>query len=336
MTFLLAAALILDQLLGEPSRFHPLRAFGRYAIYLEKTFFPQSKRYQLIAGLFCWCLAVFPLVLFVAVVIYLCAHYLSTTVYWVINGAILYLTIGQKSLMLHACAVYNPLLNVSNNVGSLSKARVALSMIVSRDTKRSSPNQIATATIETVTENTHDAIIGPMVFFILLGAPGAVLFRLSNTLDAMWGYRSETYERFGKCSARIDDVLGFIPARITACLMVLSFPLHAVSALKSIWLTGRKWYSPNAGIVMAAGAGALSIKLGGDAIYQGVKKTRLTLGLGRTATAGDIKRSIVLMYLTSALFVLLIGWLEYLLPDSEIFSAGWAVLGLDVFGERKS
>jgi adenosylcobinamide-phosphate synthase len=188
-----------------------------------------------------------------------------------------------------------------------------MSMIVSRDTEALSEQQLVTAVIETVTENTHDAVIGPLVFFALFGIPGAVLFRLTNTLDAMWGYRSEKYERFGKFSARMDDILGYIPARITVLLILMSRPASLNRIINSVWNTGRRWYSPNAGIVMAAGAGALNVRLGGNAVYNGHKKIRLTLGLGSLPKLYAINQSIRLMYSCSILVVTLIAIFEFLL-----------------------
>lgn len=309
MSLFLIVALLLDETFAEPRRFHPLIGFGRYANFLEKTFYTSSKKLCFLAGVICWCLAVLPFVALTIVLMWITVTYLPFYVYWLLNAGILYLTIGQKSLKQHANAVYKPLLK--SDSANLKQARYALSMIVSRDTGQATPEQISTATIETVTENTHDAVIGPMIFFILLGAPGAVLFRLSNTLDAMWGYRNERFEYFGKFSARMDDVLGYLPARITALLMALAAPLNMMQTLKSIWLTGRAWYSPNAGLVMAAGAGALNITLGGNATYGGKPKARLSLGFGHAVNVAHIKQSIRLMYKTSFLLVLCIAVLEY-------------------------
>ena len=218
----------------------------------------------------------------------------------ILNISVVYLAIGQNSLKQHGIAVFKPLLDED-----LEKARHATSMIVSRDTSESNEQQLAKATVETITENTNDAVIAPLFYFACFGAAGVVLFRLSNTLDAMWGYRNDKYEYFGKFSARMDDLLGYIPARITTFLFTLANPLQIRITLKSIFGNGRKWYSPNAGIVMAAGAGALNVRLGGNAIYDGNEKQRLTLGVGEEPCAKDIKRSITLMYVVSGVFLVL-------------------------------
>ena len=316
MALLLVAALLMDECFAEAKRFHPLVGFGNYALFLERRLNATDTQWPFMLGCMCWCLAVVPIVLLTVVGMWLLSLYAPSWLYYVVSAAVLYFTIGQKSLKQHGQAVAKPLADYlsgksdeSDKQNSLHASRYALSMIVSRDTEQATPEQIATGTIETITENTHDAVIGPLVFFVLFGAPGAVLFRLANTLDAMWGYRTERYERFGKCAARADDVLGYVPARITSLLMALSHPIHAINVFKSIFLTGRRWYSPNAGLVMAAGAGALNIRLGGDAVYQGTRKTRLTLGLDNQSkwpTVNDIQRSIWLMYQTSVLFVVMI------------------------------
>ncbi|MFT7109328.1 MAG: adenosylcobinamide-phosphate synthase [Psychrobacter glaciei] len=304
ISILIALSLCLDELLGEAKRFHPLVIFARYANWIERLTY-KNKFNQ---GVIAWCLSIIPVVIFFIVIEYLLFVYCNFYFKSVFEIIILYFTIGQKSLKQHAKAVFTPLINAD-----VPQARIAVSMIVSRDTKTLNQQQLATATIETVTENTHDAVIGPLVFFVMFGIPGAVLFRLTNTLDAMWGYRSEKYEKFGKFSARADDVLGFIPARVTVFFMLLSRPQNLTQTISSVWNTGRRWYSPNAGIVMAAGAGALNVRLGGDAVYHGQKKTRLDLGFGNLPYVKDIHKSIRLMYSCSCLFVISIGFVEWLI-----------------------
>ena len=131
-------------------------------------------------------------------------------------------------------------------------------------------------------------------WFALLGGPGALLFRLANTLDAMWGYRNERYLRFGWAAARIDDVLNFVPARLTA----LSYALlgHTACALRCWRTQAPTWDSPNAGPVMAAGAGALDLSLGGPAVYHGRLEERPPLGAGAPARAADIDKALALVH----------------------------------------
>ena len=139
-------------------------------------------------------------------------------------------------------------------------------------------------------------------WFLVFGVPGVVLFRLANTLDAMWGYRSARYNFFGRWAARLDDMLGYVSARIT----VLLFALQNYRALIAAWRDGSRWYSPNAGPVMAAGAGALSVQLGGDQIYNGELKTRPALGDGELPRAKHITLALILVRRSYYCFPLLL------------------------------
>jgi adenosylcobinamide-phosphate synthase len=211
---------------------------------------------------------------------------------------VVYLVVGLKSLAEHGRNVAVPLL-----AGDLSAARQQIAMMVSRDTDKLTEQQVASATCESVLENGSDAIFAALFWFCLLGAPGAILYRGANTLDAMWGYKTDRYLRFGWAAARIDDFLNWLPARLTA----LSYGLmgNFSSALKCARQQGGLTDSPNAGYVMAAGAGALGASMGGVAIYQGEEHQRPIFGLGPVAEAIDIERAIALVQRTSVLWILL-------------------------------
>lgn len=283
------SALVLDHLLGETSRFHPLVGFGNLAQRLEKYFYPKSSKsaFRLWGfGVLAWIGAVMPIFVVSALLTQYIALSHGLMVYWVCSVLVIYLAIGARSLSEHANAIYTPL-----QTGDLPASRQALSMLVSRDTDQLDESDIATATIESVVENSHDSVIGVFFWFSVFGIPGVVLFRLANTLDAMWGYRTSRYNYFGRWSARIDDMLGYVSARIT----VLLFSLQSYKALPAAFRYGRKWYSPNAGPVMAAGAGALNIQLGGDQIYAGEKKSRPLLGAGDAPNATHIAKALILV-----------------------------------------
>ncbi|PJJ98326.1 cobalamin biosynthesis protein [Lysobacteraceae bacterium NML75-0749] len=269
------AALCLDALWGEPRRGHPLVAFGRLAAWLERHLYRDSR----IAGAVAWSVAVLPWVALVLALDLGLQHWPWLAALFKV--IVLYLAIGLRSLGEHARPVALAL-----QQQDLPAARDAVSRIVSRDTAALDETGVATAATESVLENGCDAVFAAIFWCLLLGAPGVVLYRLANTLDAMWGYRNARFSRFGMCAARADDVLNFIPARLTALSYALLGSTHA--ALHAWYRQARQWKSPNAGPVMAAGAGALRVELGGAAPYHGQMMQRPLLGAGRAADAAAI------------------------------------------------
>lgn len=261
-------AFLLDFYFAEPRRYHPLVGFGVWANYIELRINKQSS-YKWF-GVLAWCLVVVPLVLF-----FYCIDRLLATHQWlsfIFSALLLYLSIGWQSLLQHARAVATPL-----RFGDINNARKAVAMIVSRDTAQLDKTEVAKAATESVLENGADAVFCALFWFLLAGVPGVVLYRLSNTLDAMWGYKNDRFIQFGWCAARIDDVLNFIPARLTA----LSYALcgNTTIALRCWRQQAANWKSPNAGPVMSAGAGALEVSLGGSACYHQQVQVRPVLGL---------------------------------------------------------
>ncbi|HZX75978.1 adenosylcobinamide-phosphate synthase CbiB [Lysobacter sp.] len=299
------AGMGLDAVLGEPRRAHPLVAFGRLARAIEA----RLHRERRMSGLVAWCLAVLPPVLATALLSRLLASW-SPWAAAAFAAAVLYLALGHRSLGEHARAVEAPLRG-----GDLSAARIAVSRMVSRDTAALDASQVAAAATESVLENGSDAVFGALFWFVLLGAPGVVLYRLANTLDAMWGYRTPRYERFGWAAARIDDALNFIPSRLTAFTYAL---LGDTSRAWRCWRSqAPQWDSPNAGPVMAAGAGALRVQLGGPAPYHGEWEPRPVLGEGRAPDADAIGAALrlvrngILLWLAIAIVAWVFGGIAH-------------------------
>jgi adenosylcobinamide-phosphate synthase len=279
------AAVILDWCLGEPRRWHPLVGFGAVAQRLEGALHGSDGISPLRARL-CGTLAVFlaivPPTALVAMLIRI------PRIGTVLQILALYLVVGRRSLHEHARRVAEAL-----NGEDLAAARQCVAMIVSRDTGDMQRTGIACAAVESVLENGNDAVFGALFWFALAGAPGALLYRLVNTLDAMWGYRTPRYRYFGWAAARLDDLLNLVPARLTALTYALCG--HANSALQYWRQQGRLWESPNAGPVMAAGAGSLQVRLGGPAFYHGQWKVRPALGQGAEPESRDIARALRLV-----------------------------------------
>lgn len=274
------AAVLLDAWLGEPRRGHPLVWFGRVATWIEHRLHADRRS----AGVLAWSVAVLPIVAAIALVSWLAPTWFGG----LLAVVVLYLCIGLRSLGEHARPVADALAG-----DDLPAARLAVGRMVSRDTATLDATQVAAAATESVLENGNDAVFGALFWFVVLGAPGAVLYRLANTLDAMWGYRTPRFLRFGWAAARLDDVFNFIPARLTALTYA------AVGDAPKAWRCWRHqaamWDSPNAGPVMAAGAGALGVSLGGPAPYHGVWESRPVLGEGMPADAGSVRRALRLV-----------------------------------------
>lgn len=295
--FVVIAAVLLDQLLGEPPRFHPLAGFGRIAGAIEAAFYGSgavSALQRRLRGMLALLLAVTPFLALTVLVVRIPHAQIPAQI------VLLYLALGARSLGEHAQRVAEALAT-----DALEQARQRVSHMVSRDTHTLQQEDVARATVESVLENGNDAVFGALFWFMVAGVPGVVLYRMVNTLDAMWGYRTPRYLYFGWAAARLDDVLNFVPARLTA--LTYATLGRFKQAVRCWRVQAPAWESPNAGPVMAAGAGALGIRLGGPAVYHGMRKVRPALGDGDAPQPADIRRALSLVHRGIGLWLAIIA-----------------------------
>ena len=285
-------AVLLDRLLGEPRRWHPLAGFGALAGRLEQRLNDGS----VLRGALAVLLLVAPVVMATVLLITLLPPWLA----WSCQALGLWLVIGARSLAEHGRAVVVPL-----RAGDLPAAREQVARIVSREAAALDDAGVARAATESMLENGADALFASLFWFAVAGLPGAVLHRLVNTLDAMWGYRSPRFEQFGKAAARLDDALNWLPARLTA----LSYALcgRFGPAMQCWHRQAGACDSPNAGPVMAAGAGALRVVLGGRTAYPDGWKDKPELGEGRPADADSIEAAIRLVQRATLLWLVVLA-----------------------------
>jgi adenosylcobinamide-phosphate synthase len=264
-----AVGYLLDRRLGEPTTgIHPLVVFGRLMSVIERALYRDRR----IAGV---------------------AYLASGVGVGFLGGGMIastagatYLSCGGQALVDTAGVVDQALAR-----GDIVLARSEVRSLVGRDTDFLDEQEIARAVVESVAENTVDAVVAPLVYACLCGAKGALGYRAVNTLDALVGYRSEHYERFGWASARCDDLLNYLPARLTVLLVILARPLRFVEIIQTVCRDASDHPSPNAGVAEAAFAAALDICLGGENSYGGVAELRGVLGRGRLPERSDIARA---------------------------------------------
>lgn len=296
LEYLTLAAVGLDLIAGDPRWLpHPVRGIGALAALVEKAA-RKIIRSEFIAGL-----AAVPLVLIpagaVAFGIIAVARILHPAAGDVAAIMILYTTLAARDLTAHSGAVYKAL-----KAGDLKLGREKVAMMVGRDTENLDEAEVSRAAIESVAENTVDGVTAPMFYALLAGPVGAIVYKAINTLDSTFGYKNERYMRFGRASAKLDDVANYIPARLTALLLPAAAALtglNAKNAIIMIFRDGKKHPSPNSGLCEAGTAGALGIRLGGLNYYFGEASEKPALGdAGSAISAEHIRLANRLMYAT--------------------------------------
>jgi adenosylcobinamide-phosphate synthase len=277
----LAAGVALDAVIGDPRRGHPVAAFGRAAAALEARDYADDRPRGAAHAAAC--------VLAVAVPAALIQRRTRgrpllrlasvAAAAWAVTGA--------RSLRQESERAW-----VALSADDLPAAREVLPSLCGRDRTGLDGKEIARAVIESVAENTSDAVVAPLLWGAVAGLPGLAAYRAINTLDAMIGHHSPRYERYGWAAARLDDVANYLPARLTALLAIACAPGARRPAWRALRTYGGRHPSPNAGQCEAAFAGALGVRLGGTNVYHGVAEDRPELGDGRVPDPGDIRRAI--------------------------------------------
>ena len=301
------AALVIDTIYGDPrSDWHPVVLIGKLISFYENKLYPEPKTSN--GSMFLRGMVTVLLVLLTVGIITGLLVWLSVKggilFYAAMGAVILYFTITPRALCRDGMEIYHLL-----KAGDIVAARKRLSWIVGRDTENLEESDIARGTVETIAENTTDGIISPLFWFLLFGPVGAMVYRAGNTMDSMLGYKNDRYLYFGRFAARLDDVLNYIPARITFLLFVAS-----AAILKLDWKNAKKiglrdapkHPSPNGGYAEATVAGAMHVRLGGYNYYEGKPEFREYMGDPDTPLKADhIKQAIYMMYGATILFVVL-------------------------------
>ncbi|PEQ94105.1 adenosylcobinamide-phosphate synthase [Bacillus sp. AFS006103] len=307
-------AYLIDMFIGDPPNWpHPVRWIGKMITFFEKRLNKGKSKQLKGVGM----------LLFVLLSVYIIALVLVETGYGIhpivgvlVESIIISTTIAQKSLKRAALEVYRPL-----SKGGLSEARTKLSYIVGRDTESLDEGEIARGTIETVAENTSDGVTSPMFWALLGGAPLAMVYRAANTCDSMVGHMNNRYIEFGWASAKWDDVMNWLPSRLTGMIMLLGQRPESITYKKAwtiLFRDAKKHPSPNSGWGEAAVAAILGIQLGGINYYQGIVSNRAKMGDPiQPIQADHIIQANHILSKTVLLFLLLL-WIGGILLDLAV------------------
>ncbi|MDR2949000.1 MAG: adenosylcobinamide-phosphate synthase CbiB [Prevotella sp.] len=298
-----------DRLIGDPRWIpHPVVAMGKIIAWGEKKYNKYEKR-MLKGAVFAilFILSTFFLVYFIIKGLDTIHPYLSL----IFSTIMIFLCLAGKTLVVEVRDVFRAL------DSSVEEGRIQVARIVGRDTSALSPQQIRTAALETLSENLSDGVIAPMFWFMLLGVPGMVAYKMVNTLDSMIGYKSLRYRQFGCWAARIDDIANYIPARLTSILMIIVS--GKISLLSFVERYGSQHASPNSGYPEAALAGILNCRFGGPNVYFGELVDKPYIGSkDRELTTADMKTAIRINICTEIAMLLLVSGIIMLVAYFQI------------------
>lgn len=303
---------LLDLLIGDPQFiYHPIRLVGNLIAATEKLLrriCPKSDRGEFYGGILL-VIIVTGLTVGSSVGILLLAGMVHPVLRFILETMMCYQLLATKSLKTESMKVYEKL-----SAGDLEGGRYAVSMIVGRDTKNLDEIGVTKAAVETIAENTSDGIIAPMIFMAIGGPALGYFYKAINTMDSMVGYRNEKYLYFGRFAAKLDDVVNYIPARISAMLMIAATPFVKLNGRLAWKIYKRDRYhhdSPNSAQTEAVMAGALEVQLAGDAWYFGELHKKQTIGDHiRPVEIQDIRRANHLLYGTAILSLILLALLK--------------------------
>jgi adenosylcobinamide-phosphate synthase len=301
------AGFLIDCILGDPHWLpHPVVLIGKLISFFEKTLrraFPKTDRGAFAAGLLT-AILVSLLSAGVSFGVLFGLYKLSPWAYFAVSSIMCWQCFAARCLQKEANKVVKAL-----ESDGLEAGRKQIAMLVGRDTERLSEEQVLKAAVETVAENASDGVIAPMLFMVLFGAVGGFFYKAINTMDSMIGYKNERYLYFGRAAAKLDDVVNYIPARLSALAMIAVCPLLKLDGKNAfrIWRRDRRKHaSPNSAQTESVAAGALHVELAGPASYFGKRVEKPTIGdPDRPIERADVKRTAKLMYGASVLLLVL-------------------------------
>ena len=305
--FALVTGFCIDLAAGDPHTLpHPVVWIGRLVAALEKFFrrlLPKTKGGEIAAGACIWLVTAALSAGIPALILYF-AQKCSVWLRFALESVMCWQILAAKSLRDESMKVFSAL-----KTGTLQDAQTAVSMIVGRDTARLDADGVARAAVETVAENTSDGVVAPLVYLALGGAPLGFLYKAVNTMDSMLGYVEPPYKNVGLVPAKLDDVFNFLPARISALLMLLAGAILRLDVKNGLRIFKRDRYhhaSPNSAQTESVCAGLLGLRLAGDAWYHGVLHKKAYIGdANRPIEPDDIPRACRLMRMTALLALIL-------------------------------